>query len=233
MSNQSMIVKVTVWFMVFLMSVGFAALVVQPFLGGASLFGDDSGRGATEDLLEESRAAVREDKCNDTEPKITGERLERCRKAYRDLGSAYQTLAVPITNDDGTQEAPADYERNLERAGDAYEAAYELDPSDTKTAETYAGYLQGQGKANLATPIWTQLVKSDPENEDYLLALAQSQQGANELDAAIATLRSYLKKFPESGEVDSVKDQIESIQEQQAQASAGGAGNISMPPGVG
>ncbi|MCZ4495603.1 MAG: Tetratricopeptide repeat, partial [Thermoleophilia bacterium] len=214
------------------MSVGFALLVISPFLGGASLFGSNDGRGATQELLDDSREKVREDNCSDTKKPPTGKRLARCQEAFTELGSAYQTLAAPITNSDGTQEAAKDFQRNIDRATDAYKASYELDPTDVKSAERYAGFLQGQGKAALALPIWTALVKAEPNNEDYLLNLATAHQGNGDTDKAIATFNAFLKKFPESGSVDGVKEEIENIKEQEAQAAAGG-GNVSLPPGLG
>ncbi|MCW2928399.1 MAG: Tetratricopeptide repeat [Thermoleophilia bacterium] len=219
MQNQSLFVKVTIWFMIFLMSAGFVALVIAPFAGSFSLFGDSSGRGATQELVDESRAEVRKDDCTDTKPAITGARLKRCKSSLRSLAAAYGTLSQP---QEGDTEAPRNAKRNLERAGDAYRQLYELDPADDENAATYAAYLRDSGKAEQSLEIFTTLVKRNPQNEDYLLAQASAYQAANKLDEAIATLRAFLKKFPESGQVEAIKEQIKTLQEQKDQAAAGG-----------
>lgn len=232
MSNQSLFVKIVIWFMVFLMSVGFAALVITPFMGNG-LFGGGDGRGATEELLEEARADVRENKC--TAEKVPAADQETCRDAFMQLGSAYQTLAYP--SDDTATELPKDSKRNLERAGDAYKAAYDLDPTNEDAAKQYGAYLRDQGKFDQSIKIWQALVKANPKSEDYLLQLAAAQSQGNQLDPAIATYTSFVKKFPESGQLESIREEITNLKQQKtdqaAQSAAGGALGGGAPITVG
>lgn len=220
MHNQSPFVKLVIWFMIFLMSVGFAALVVTPFIGGGSFFSGDGGRGATEDLVDEARADVRQNNCADPQGAVEGDRLERCKEALIQLASSYRTLASG--NEDGS--VPRDARRNVERSNDAYQALYELDPTDDDSAELYASSLRDNGKAQASLNIWTQLVKRNPEEEDYLLQQAASYEGTQQVDQAIATYEVFLRRFPDSGQIDAIKDQITGLEELQAQAAAGGVG---------
>lgn len=232
MSNQSVFVKIVIWFMVFLMSVGFAALVITPFMGNG-LFGGGDGRGATEELLEEARADVRSNKC--TADKVPAAKQETCRDAFMQLGSAYQTLAYP--SDDTATELPKDSKRNLERAGDAYRAAYELDTKNEDAAKQYGAYLRDQGKYDQSITIWQALVKANPSTEDYLLQLAAAQSQGGKLDPAIATYTSFIKKFPDSGQLDSIREEINNLKQQKkdqaAQAASGGGLGGATPITVG
>lgn len=232
MSNQSMFVKIVIWFMVFLMSVGFAALVITPFMGNG-LFGGGDGRGATEELLDEARADVRSGKC--TADKVPAAKQEACRDALMQLGSAYQTLAYP--SDDTATELPKDSKRNLERAGDAYRAAYELDKTNEDAAKQYGAFLRDQGKYDQSITIWQALVKANPGTEDFLLQLAAAQSQGGKLDPAIDTYTSFIKKFPESGQLDSIREEIANLKQQKkdqaAQAAAGGGLGGNTPITVG
>lgn len=232
MHNQSLVVKFVIWSMVFLMSVGFAALVIQPFVG-TSLFGGGGSNDATQQQLDDARSDVRKDDCTETKPKPTGARADRCRDALRILAQAYQTLALTPADEEAT-ELPKDSKRNLDRAGDAYKAAYLIDTTDADTAASYAAFLRDQGKYAESLPIWQSLVKANPKKEDYLEQQAAAQQGANQLDAAIATYQLYLKRFPDSGKKQTIKDNITAIQDQQKQSAAGGgAPGASISPGAG
>lgn len=221
MHNQSLFVKVVIWFMIFLMSVGFAALVIAPFMSGSSLFGGSDGRSATEELLQEARADVKRDRCTDEKDVPTGKRLDRCKDALLSVGSSYISLASPTQED---PEPPRDSQRNLDRAEDAYRAAYELDTKDADIAARYAGFLRDAGKSQEALDIWTTLVKANPKNEDYLIQKAGAQSQTQDLDGAIATYRLFLKRFPDSGQVEQIKEQIKTLQDQKKeQANGGGA----------
>jgi len=234
MQNQSPFVKTVIWFMVFLMSVGFLALVIQPFVGG-SLFGSGDGRGATQELLDDARADVRADKCTAAPATITGKRQDRCVEALIELGSNYATLAQPPTQTsaDDKVEIPKDAQRSTDRAIDAYKAAYKLAPNTPEAAETYAGYLIEQGKAQEALPVWTALVKQNPAEEDYLLQQAGAFSQTNDTAKAIEAYQVFLKKFPESGQVDAIKDQIKTLEEQAKAAASGGGGAGNLPINVG
>lgn len=223
MNNQSLFVKVVVWFMVFLMSVGFAALVVAPF-AGSSLFGGGGGRKATEKLVAEAREDVARDDCADEDAKPTGARLERCKEALAQLASAYTTLAQPdeVTSPDQEPELPRDYQRNIDRAGDAFKRLYEIDTTDEDNAALYAGYLRDTGKPDRALEIWTKLAKENPKNEDYLLQKAGAHQQLGDVDEAIATLRQYVRRFPDSGQVDNIREEIRNLEKQQEEQAAGG-----------
>lgn len=213
MHNQSLFVKLVIWLMIFLMSIGFAALVISPFVGNISLFGGGDGTNATQELLDESRAKVEKDHCVDAKEKITGARLKRCQSALRDVAASYTSLATPA---DGATEVPRDSKRNYARAGDAYKALYELDESNLENAALYAGYLRDSGDSKNAVKLWTKLVKADPENEDYLLQQAGAYEQAGDTDKAIATLRTFIKRFPDSGQISSIKDQIKSLQDKKS-----------------
>lgn len=223
MNNQSLFVKVVIWFMVFLMSVGFAALVIAPFAGTA-MFGGGGGREATEELVAEARKDVARDDCADEDAKPTGEKLERCKEALSQLASAYTTLAQPDQTATTAEEAelPRDYQRNIERAGDAFQRLYEIDTSDEDNAALYAGYLRDTGASEKALEIWTKLAKENPQNEDYLLQKAGAHQQMGDLDQAIATLRQYVRRFPDAGQVDQIREEIKNLEEQQEQQAAGG-----------
>ena len=67
-------------------------------------------------------------------------------------------------------------------------------------------------------------MKANPRNEDFLLQQAGAYNQTQKTDEAIATLRLYIKRFPDSGQLDSIKQEIKSLQEQQKEAAAGGAG---------
>jgi tetratricopeptide (TPR) repeat protein len=220
MNNQSTFVKIVIWFMVFLMSAGFAALVIAPFAQNLSVFGgDDGGRGATRELVDEARADIRKDNCADEKKKPTGKRLDRCKEAYQNLASSYTTLATPA---EGDTAAPRDSKRNLERAHDAWKALYELDPADDESAVRYANSLRESGKTQQSLEIFQKLVKENPKNEDYLLAQAGSYEAIGNTDEAIATYRLFIKRFPESGQIEQIKEQIKNLQEQAKQQAAGG-----------
>lgn len=229
MSNQSVFVKIVIWFMIFLMSVGFAALIVAPFMSGTDLFGDGSGRGATQKLVDEARADIERDSCLETDPAPTGARLERCKEAMLQLASSYTTLAAP---DEVSGESPRDARRNQERAWDTYRALYELDPKDDESAELHASALRDAGKSAQALVIWKRLIKEQPGNEDYLLQQGVAHEGAQEIDEAIASYRLFIRRFPDSGQVEAVREQIETLQEQQKAAAEGGAGGLTGPNGA-
>lgn len=226
MSNQSPFVKFVIWVMVFLMSIGFAALVITPFMSGGGIFGSGDGRGATEKLLDEARSDVRKNDCADTKAKKTADEITTCRDAYMQLGAAYQTLAVPT--DTTATALPKDSQRNVDRAGEAYKAAYELDVLDDDAAQQYASFLRDAQKYDASIKIWEALIKRNPKTEEYVLQLATAQQYNNNLDLAIATYKDFLKKFPDSGQKTSIEEQIVELEQQKkdqaAQQAAGGAG---------
>ncbi len=220
MNNQSLFVKIVIWLMVFLMSVGFAALVISPFAGG-SLFGSSSGRDATEKLVEEARADVKANKCADEDAKLTDAQLAKCKDALKQLASAYTTLARP--EDENATELPRGSQRNIDRAADAYERLYELDKSDEDSAKVWASFLSNYtDRSQEALDMWTLLVKQHPKNEDYLIRQAGSYQAMNNTAEAISTLQLFVKRFPDSGQVQTIKDQIKQLQDQQKQQAAGG-----------
>lgn len=225
MSNQSMFVKIVIWFMVFLMSAGFIALVIAPFAGNTSLFGDSSGRSATEELVAEARADVKKDDCTDTKDAPTGKRLDRCKDALQRLASSYTTLATPDEVQAADGEVPRDSKRNSERAGAAWKALYELDIEDEDSAVRYGGYLRETGKGQQSLDIFTTLVKEHPGNEDYLLQQAGGYQQLGNIPQTIATYRLFLKRFPDSGQVEQITEEIKNLEQQQKdQAAGGGAG---------
>ncbi|MCW2923680.1 MAG: hypothetical protein JWM98_1084 [Thermoleophilia bacterium] len=227
MQQQSPFVKFVIWLMIFLMSVGFAALVVSPFLGGGNLFGGgDNGRSQTEDRIDEARADIRKDDCAKDGVKLKGKQLDRCKEALLTLASSYRTLAAP--DDEGKQ--PRDAKRNIERSLATYETLYKIDPTDDDSSEAYAASLRDNGKAQPSLAIWTELVKRNPDNEDYLLQQASAYEGTQDLDKAIATYTAFVKKFPDSGQLDAIKDQIKTLKEQQAQQAASAPG---APGGAG
>jgi tetratricopeptide (TPR) repeat protein len=220
MNNQSLFVKIVIWFMVFLMSAGFVALVIAPFATNLSIFGgNDGGRGATRELVDEARADIRKDDCTDTKDKPTGARLDRCKEAYQALASSYTTLATP---EEGATEAPRDAKRNMDRAFDAWKALYELDPKDDESAVRYANSLRENGKTQQSLEIFQRLVKEHPQNEDYLLAQAGSYEALGDTTEAIRTYRLFIKRFPESGQIEQIEEQIKALQEQAKQQAAGG-----------
>jgi tetratricopeptide (TPR) repeat protein len=221
MHNQSPFVKIVIWLMIFLMSIGFAALVISPFVQQSSLFGGSgSGRDATKELVKEARADIKKDDCTDTKPAITGKRLDRCKDAYQRLASSYTTLASP--DPDTPTEQPRDAKRNIERAGDAWRALYELDTKDEESASRYAGYLRDTGKSQQSLDLWTKLVNEHPKNEDYMLQQAGAYTQLQQLDKAIATYQLFMKRFPESGQIDQIKEEIKSLKDQQKQQAEGG-----------
>ncbi len=226
MQNNSIFVKIVIWSMVFLMSIGFIGLVIAPFVGQTNLFGGDA-RSATQQQLEEAQADVKKDDCANEEKEFSGAKLERCKEALQTVASAYTTLAQP---EEGATEAPRDSQRNIDRAGDAFKRLYEIDTTDDENAALYAGFLRDTGKAEQALKIWTSLVKKNPNDEDYLLQQAGGFAQTQELDKAIAALRLYIRKFPDSGQIESIREQIESLQDQKEQAAAGGGGGA--PGGV-
>lgn len=227
MQNNSIFVKIVVWSMVFLMSIGFIGLVLAPFVGQTNLFGGDP-RSATQEQLEEAQAEVRKHDCADESKTFTGAELERCKEALQTVASAYTTLAQP---EEGATEIPRDSQRNIERAGEAFKRLYEIDKTDDDNAALYAGFLRDTGKPEQALKIWTELVKKNPNDEDYLLQQAGAYAQTQQLDKAIATLRQYIRKFPESGQVESIREQIEALQEQKEQAAAGGGGGAPITAG--
>jgi tetratricopeptide (TPR) repeat protein len=230
MQNNSLFVKIVIWSMVFLMSIGFIGLVIAPFVGNTNLFGGDA-RSATEEQLEEAQADVKKDDCADEKATYSKAQLARCKEALQTVASAYTTLAQP---DEATPtELPRDARRNNERAGDAYKRLYEIDTTDNENAALYASYLRESGKSQQALDMWTKLVKADPKNEDYLLQQAGAYTQLQQLDKAIATLRLFIRKFPDSGRIDSIKEEIKALQDQQEQAAAGGGAAGGAPISIG
>lgn len=230
MNNQSLFVKIVIWFMIFLMSVGFAALVISPW-AGSSFFGDSSGRGATEEIVSSARAKVEKYGCADEDAKLTQAEVKKCKNALKELASAYTTLAQP---EEGATELPRDYQRNIDRAGVAFRRLYLLDKADQDNAALYAGFLRDTGKSQESLDIFTVLVKQHPKNEDYLLAQAGAQSQLQKTDEAIKTLQLYVKRFPDSGQVEQIKEEIKSLQKQQKeQAAGGGAAGGNLPINIG
>ncbi len=221
MSNNSLFVKIVVWAMVFLMSIGFIGLVIAPFVGNTNLFGSDA-RSATEKQLEEAQADVKRLGCADEKKTFTGQKLEDCQEALQTVASAYKTLAQGTQNADGTIDSPRDARRNIERAGDAFRRLHEIDPKNDENAALYAAHLRDTGRSQQALELWTKLVKANPNDEDYLLQQAGGYQQTQQTDEAIATLRLYVRRFPDSGQIESIKEEIKSLHEQQKQAAAGG-----------
>jgi tetratricopeptide (TPR) repeat protein len=223
MQNQSLFVKIVIWLMIFLMSVGFAALVIAPFVQTSSLFGGSgSGHDATKELVKEARADIKKDDCTDTKPPIEGKRLDRCKAAFQSLASSYTTLTRP--EEDGG-EVPRDAKRNFDRAGDAWRSLYELDKDDEDSAVRYADYLSQAGKSQQSLDLWTKLVNEHPKNEDYLLRQAGVYTQLQQLDKAIATYQLFKKQFPESGQIEQIDEEIKNLQEQKKQQAAGGGQN--------
>lgn len=229
MQSNSPFVKIVIWIMIFLMSVGFAALVIVPFAGNSSLFGgggDD--RSATQELLQEARSDVKKDDCANPKKYPAGKRLKRCKVAIGDLAAAYRTLATPPDpqGPDDEVEVPKDAKDNTRKATEMYKLLYDLDPKDRDSIQDLAGWYRDQGKAEESIPLWETLVKRYPDQPDYVLSLAGAQQGAGKTDEAKATFRSFLTKFPDrESDVEGVKAAIQSIEEQEAaQAAGGGAG---------
>jgi tetratricopeptide (TPR) repeat protein len=218
MNNNSLFVKIVIWSMVFLMSIGFIGLVIAPFMS-PSMFGGGSGRGATEELVAEARADLEKLDCANEDKTFTGAKLEDCQDALKRLASAYTTLAQP---EEGAEELPRDSQRNIDRAGEAFQRLYEIDPKDDDNAALWAGFLRDTGKSEQALEVWTVLVKRNPNNEDYLLQQAGAYQQTQQLDKSIAALRLFVKKFPDSGQIDQIKEEIKSLQEQQKEQAAGG-----------
>ena len=218
MQNNSLFVKIVIWSMVFLMSIGFIGLVIAPFVGNTNLFGGDP-RSATQEQLEEAQADVKRDDCGDEDATPSGAKLRRCKEALQTVASAYMALAQP---EEGATELPRDSQRNVDRAGAAFKRLYEIDTTDEDNAALYAGYLRDTGKSQQALDLWTKLVKENPNDEDYLLQQAGAYSQTQQLDKAIATLRAYLKKFPDSGQAESIKEEIKTLQEQQEEQAAGG-----------
>ena len=218
MQQNSLFVKIVIWSMVFLMSIGFIGLVIAPFVGQTNLFGGDA-RSATEEQLDEAQADIKRDDCADEKAKYSDAQLKRCKEALQTVASAYTTLAQP---EEGATELRRDAQRNIDRAGDAFRRLYEIDTADDENAALYAGFLRDSGKSEQALELWTRLVKENPADEDYLLQQAGAYTQTQELDKAIATLRLYVKKFPDSGQIESIKEQIKSLQDQQEQQAAGG-----------
>ncbi len=217
MNNQSLFVKIVIWFMVFLMSVGFAALVIAPF-AGSSFLGGGSGREATEELVTEARETIDANGCDEEGATLSGAKLDTCKEALKQLASA--------NPEEGAEELTRDYQRNIERAGEAFGRLYEIDKDDDDSAALYAGYLRDTGKSQESLDIWVALVKKNPKNEDYLLQQAGAQQQLGDTDAAIKSLNLYVKRFPDSGQVDNIKEEIKNLRDQQEQQAAGGGGDL-------
>lgn len=230
MSNQSPFVKFVIWLMIFLMSVGFAALVITPFLSGSSLFGDGTGRSATEKLVEEAQVKVEKHDCS-TAPKkgekVAPAKMKACQDALEQLASAYTTLSQP---DPDQTEPPRDSKRNIARAGEAWKALYLLDATNNENMARYAGHLRDAGDSQKSLDLWTVLVRRAPKNEDYLLQQAAAYNQLGKTDEAIATLRAYIKRFPDSGQVEQIKSDIKALQDYKKQQAAGG-GVQTITPG--
>ena len=226
MQNNSPFVKFVIWFMIFLMSIGFAALVIAPFLGGTSLFGG-GGTGATEQQLEDARKEVRDNKCAEDGRKFTDKQADTCRDALVSVAQAYRTLATPDADD---TDYPKGYKQNLRRGLDAYRDAYLIDPTNAETAQDYAGYLQDLAGLGIETTgtadaikVLEPLVKANPKDEDLLKNLANAQANSSAYDEAIASYTLFIKRFPNSGQVQTIKDtitQLKDAQKQQAEQAA-------------
>ncbi|MBC7461489.1 MAG: tetratricopeptide repeat protein [Thermoleophilia bacterium] len=217
MQNNSWFVKFVIWFMIFLMSVGFAALVITPFLGGTSLFGGGGGNNATEQQLKDARSNVRTHKCSTEGRTFTDKQATTCRNALTEVAQAYRSLATPQAD---ATDYPKGYKQNLARAQEAFRAAYMIDTSDSGMAQDYAQFLLQQGDAAEAVTVLTPLEKADPKNEDVLKSLANAQASANSYDAAITSYTAFIKRFPASGQISTIKDTITQLKDAKQQAAA-------------
>lgn len=226
MQNNSWFVKFVIWFMIFLMSVGFAALVITPFLGGTSLFGGSDGTSAVEKQLEDARRDVRKNKCTEKGRTFTDKQADSCRNALTEVAQSYRSLATPQAD---ATDYPKGYKQNLSRAQEAFRAAYMIDTKDADTAQDYAQFLIEQGNAAEAVTVLTPLEKADPKSEDLLKALAGAQANAQQYDPAIASYTAFIKRFPTSGQIDTIKETITQLKDAKEQAAAQSASQTIDP----
>lgn len=211
-------VKGVMLFMAFLMSVGFAVLIIQPFLGG-SLFGDPDGSGATRTLIKEARATVRTKKCaGKMKP---GKLRSSCKRALQDLGAGYQALAQPNQQ---TQEPAKNAERYMKQSLEAYQMLYELDPADDDSTQLLAASFAQQNKADKALPLYRRLAKENADNPDYLYAWGATAQQAQKNDEAKKAFQLLLKVAPEDASADTAREALKAIKEQEKAGPAAGGG---------
>lgn len=231
--QPSLFTKVIIWLMVFLMSVGFAVLVIQPFLGGGGGGGNDV-RSTNKKLVDDARETMKEKHCLDTKTAPTGATLKACKKALSDMGAGYRNLATPDPNEvgpDGVPVTPKDSEVNIDKAQEAFEKLYALDKHDVSSIQTLGSFYRDIGKYDKALPMFALLVKDNPDDPDLLLEQASIAAAATKYDEAIKLYNTAIKRFKDDPDtIDSAKAGIKQVKDQQKQASSGASSGL--PAGV-
>lgn len=199
-------VKAVMIMMVFLMTVGFAVLIIQPFLGGG--FGGSDPNKATRDIIDEARAAVRENDCAKGMP--AGKKRDACKEALLDIGSGYSSLAAP---DQTTGEAPDGAKAYQSKSLEALRLLYSIDPTDKQGIEQLAAQYMLQSKYTDALPLYRNLATKYADEPDYMFAWGQSAQAAQKNDEAIKAYRLVIKTAPEDAVADSAREAIKQIKE--------------------
>ena len=202
--------------MVFLMTVGFAVLIIQPFIGGGLNSGDPNK--ATRQVIDEARAVLHKNNCE--KGMRPGAERNRCKSALLDMGSGYSTLAAP---DPTTNTAPAGAKRYQAKALESLLLLYAIDPTDKRSVEQLAREYMVQNKSKDAVPLYRSLAKKYPAETDYMLAWGQSAQAANQMDEAKRIYRSIIATTPDDANADIARDALKQIKDQASQGN-----NISL-----
>lgn len=202
--------------MVFLMTVGFAVLIIQPFIGGGLNSGDPNK--ATRQIIDEARTVVQKHSCE--KGMKPGAERTKCKQALLDLGSGYSTLAAP---DPTTNEQPEGAKAYQSKALESLRLLYAIDPTDKTSIEQLAREYMVQNKSKDALPLYRSLATKYPAETDYMLAWAQAAQAANQTDEAKRIYRKIIAVAPEDGNADIARDALKQIKQQASQGN-----NISL-----
>lgn len=240
--------------MVFLMAIGYPLSLIAGLPAFQGLFsGEVTGQRATQKLIDEAREKIDAHDCakagessgakkGDGAGKTKGDGAKKgdagkdaaasalpkddvkpCKEALRELGSAYMALSAP---DEVTGEPPADAQDNQEKAREAFDLLYQVDPADDESAQLLANAHRTAGKYVLALPIYRALAKENPEDPDLTFAWADTAQAAQELDEAIKAYQAFVKMAPDDPKVDQAKEAVKGLREQQKSGVPAGGGGL-------
>jgi len=213
-------VKAVFIFMVFLMSVGFLALILSSFPAFTNLIsGSGGGTGSTQRIVDGAQKVIDQQHCKAGMP--AGPARNKCKTALEDMGAGYQTLSQPT--DPTATSLPVDAERNITKEVEAFQLLVAIVPKDKDSQQRLANAYMQVGKYAQAMPLYQSLTQQDPSNDLYLYAYARAAEGAGKKPEALKAYQQYVKLFPDESNAAAASAAIKSIQNPQSAAGAVGA----------
>jgi tetratricopeptide (TPR) repeat protein len=208
-------VKIVFAFMAFLMSVGYALLILSNVPSFRTAFGGGgSGRDSTKSAVSQAEDKVAKDHCA---PGVKGHIKSECVDNLQTIAAGYGTLSQP---DQGSTQTVPDAQHDTDKMVEAYKLAVEIDPNNKDLSAAYGAALTQTGHSKDAEPVFEKLLKSASDQPDYYLGLAQAAQSAGDTATAKTTLQTFLKKFPDDANASTAQDQLDQLNHPQSSGSS-------------